>query len=131
MEPSAATQPANSVQSSATVRAPKRNELAYAVHYSVPSDALTREVVNGETQISVGAAVLAFNRYGRLTGHVAQKLTFTLNAESLKAEPARKFNFDQQINLTKGEDYLYIALWDTANGRLGTLQLPLDVETRK
>ncbi len=131
VQPSSVTQPANPVQTSATAPAPKRNEEAYAVHYSVPLDALTRETVNGETQISVGAAILAFNRFGRLTGHVAQKLTFALNEEKLKANPVAKFGFEQQINLPKGEDYLYIALWDTTNGRLGTLQLPLDVEKTK
>jgi hypothetical protein len=128
VQPSSATQPANPVQSSATAHAPKRNELAYAVHYSVPFDALTPEVVNGETQVRIGAVILAFNHFGRPTGHVAQKLTFTLNAENLKAAPTAQFGFDQEINLPKGEDYLYIALWDITNGRLGTLQLPLDVE---
>jgi len=49
----------------------------------------------------------------------------------LKENPTAKFGFDQQINLPKGEDYLYIALWDLTNGRLGTLQLPLDVEKPK
>jgi VWFA-related protein len=130
VQPSIATQPANPVQSSTTAHAPKRNEVAYAVRYSVPFDALTRETVNGETQISVGAAILAFNHFGRLTGHVAQKLTFSLNTEQLKSAAAI-FRFDQQVNLPKGEDYLYIALWDMTNGRLGTLQLPLDVEKTK
>jgi hypothetical protein len=87
--------------------------------------------VNGQTQISIGAAILAFNHLGRPTGHVAQKLTFTLSPEKMKANPATNFGFQQQINLPKGEDYLYIALWDLSNGRLGTLQLPLDVEKAK
>lgn len=97
----------------------------------MPVDVLTKEIVNGQTKISVGAAILAFNRYGGLTGHVAQKLTFELNQGKLKENSTAKFGFDQQINLPKGEDYLYIALWDTSNGRLGTLQLPLDVEKTK
>ena len=128
--PSIATQSANTTQSSAAAQAPKRNELTYGLHYSVPLEAFTRQVVNGETKISFGAAILAFNHFGRLTGHVAQKLTFTLNAEELKAD-VTKLGFVQQINLPKGEDYLYIALWNMSNGRLGTLQLPLDAEKRK
>lgn len=131
VQPPTAAQLANPAQSTETAHAPKRNETAYAVYYSVPLDALTLEKVNGKTQISVGAAILAFNRYGRLTGSVAQKLTFDLNEEKLKENATAKFAFDQQINLPKGEDYLYIALWDLTNGRLGTLQLPLDVEKPK
>jgi VWFA-related protein len=131
VEPSIATRPANPVQPGVTDHPPKRNELAYAVHYSVPVDSLTQETVNGEIQVSIGAAILAFNRFGRATGHEAQKLTFAINAEKLKANPTAKLGFEQQINLPKGEDYLYIALWDMTNGRLGTLQLPLDVEKTK
>ena len=131
VQPAIATQPAIPVQSNVTIAPPKRNEEAYAVHYTVPLEALTRQMVNGETQVSVGAAILAFNRLGRLTEHVAQKLTFSLNDEKLKENPTAKFGFDQQINLAKGQDYLYIAVWDTSNGRLGTLQLPLDVEKKK
>lgn len=129
LQPSIATQPAGPDQSGATARAPKRNELAYAVHYSVPLDAVTQEIVNGKTQITVGAAILAFNKFGRATGQVAQKLTFTLKEDRPKT--ATEFGFDQEINLPKGEDYLYIALWDMTNGRLGTLQIPLDVEKAK
>jgi len=131
LQPSTATQAATAVQPGATIHPPKRNEAPYAVHYTVPFDALTQQRANGETQISVGAAILAFNRYGRLTEHVAEKLTFSLNEEKLKANPTARFGFDQQINLAKGEDYLYIALWDTSNGRLGTLQLPVNIEKIK
>ena len=131
VQPSIAAEPESPLESIATAHAPKRNELAYAVHYSVPFDALTWGTVNGQTQISIGAAILAFNHFGRPTGHVAQKLTFALNPAKLKANPTAKLVFDQQINLPKGEDYLYIALWDTTTGRLGTLQIPLDVEKTK
>lgn len=128
VQPSIATQPANPVLSPGTAHRPKRNELPYAVHYTVPFDALTLATANGQTQIRIGAALLVFNHFGRPTGQVAQRLTFTFTAESMKAT---RFGFDQHINLPRGEDFLYIALWDTTNGRLGTLQLPLDVEKTK
>jgi VWFA-related protein len=131
VQPSIAMQPGSPVPSSETAYAPKRNEVAYAVHYSVPLDALTQQMVDGKPESSIGVAVLAFNHFGRLTGHIAQKRTFTLNPENLKANPTAKISFDQQINLPQGNDYLYIAVWDLANGRLGTLQLPLDVEKTK
>jgi hypothetical protein len=73
------------------------------VDYSVPSDAFKQERVDGQNQIRVRAAILAFNSFGRPIGHVVQKLTFNLSAEEMKAA---KFSFDQQVNLLKGEDYL-------------------------
>jgi hypothetical protein len=36
-------------------------------------------------------------------------------------------SFDQLIDLPKGDDYLYLAAWDVTTGRLGTLQVALDV----
>jgi len=45
----------------------------------------------------------------------------------LQANPHGSIDFDQQINLPKGQDYLYLVVWDTATGRLGTIQLPLSV----
>lgn len=131
VQPGIATQPANPLRSTAKPHKPKRNELAYAVHYSVPLDALTPETVNGKAQVRLGAAILAFNHFGRLTGREAQEFTFFINVEKLNANPPAKFAFDQQINLPKGEDYLYVALWDMSNGRLGTLQLPLEVVKTK
>lgn len=87
--------------------------------------------MNGKTQVRLGAAILAFNHFGRLTGREAQEFTFFINLEKLKANSTTKVGFDQQINLPKGEDYLHVALWDMSNGRLGTLQLPLEVVKTK
>ena len=36
-------------------------------------------------------------------------------------------SFDQLIDLPKGDDYLYLAAWDVTTGRLGILQVALDV----
>jgi hypothetical protein len=95
----------------------------------VPTDAFTQEIADGKAEIRLGAAIIGFNHFGRPTGHVAQELIFSLsNVENLKTA---KLTFDQHIDLPKGEDFLFIALWDISTGRLGMLQLPLDVEKKK
>jgi hypothetical protein len=104
VQPATAMQPATPEQSSAPERAPKRNELPYKVFYSVPLDAVTQETVNGKTQVTVGAAVLSFNQYGRATGQVAKKMTLTLRAD--RPKNATQLDFDQDVNLPKGDDYL-------------------------
>lgn len=34
---------------------------------------------------------------------------------------------DQRLNLNKDDRYLYLAVWDTTSGRIGTLQIPVQV----
>jgi hypothetical protein len=38
---------------------------------------------------------------------------------------------DQQLNLTKADQYLYLAVWDVHNDRFGELQMPLDLPASK
>jgi hypothetical protein len=45
----------------------------------------------------------------------------------LRLHPKALIPVDQQINLHKGQKYLYLAVWDMTSGRLGTLQIPLKV----
>jgi hypothetical protein len=48
-----------------------------------------------------------------------------LNDDELRANPGVQLAFDQRLNLKKDDEYLYLAVWDMASGRLGTLQVPL------
>jgi hypothetical protein len=57
---------------------------------------------------------------GRKGDHVRLSLTVD--------HPSVPICIEQQIDLRKGDYYLYIAAWDTVTGRLGTLQIPLAVK---
>jgi hypothetical protein len=48
-----------------------------------------------------------------------------LNNDEVRANPGVQLTFDQRLNLKKDDEYLYLAVWDMTNGRLGTLQVPL------
>lgn len=51
----------------------------------------------------------------------------TLNEDVARLHPDIPLAFDQRLNLKKDDQYLYLAVWDTTSGRLGTLQIPLQV----
>jgi VWFA-related protein len=111
----------------ATATPPKKGEVAYSLHYLVPASAVTAQTVDGHGQAVLGAAVLAMSSSGHGAARVIQKVTLSFDQEMAKTVPNAKLDFNQQINLPKGQDYLYIAVWDMATGRLGTVQVPLIV----
>ena len=107
---------------------PGKGEHAYYLHYSVPLDAFPMQTNGAKDQISLGMGVVAINQYGRLVTRIAQQVTVGLAQEHLdSAPPGTRVSLDQQINLPVGEDFLYLAVWNTKTGRVGTLQMPLAV----
>jgi len=51
----------------------------------------------------------------------------TLNQNSLSKHPDGRIRIDKLIDLQKGDDYLYLAVWDVTSHRLGTLQIAVSV----
>jgi len=113
--------------STANVAPAKKGETAYTIHYSVPASSFSQESVGQEQKVEIGAGILAVNHLGRTVSRVSDKFTLMLNAEKLRTSPNASLNFDQRVNLPTGEDYLNVVLWDMTSGRMGTIQVPLDV----
>jgi VWFA-related protein len=108
----------------------KKNETTYSLHYVLPAAAFSMQNVNGEEHVVCGVGVLAINQFGRPVGRDLEKVTLKFSDAGLNTTSSRLLSFDQQVNLPKGEDTLFIAVWDTATGRVGTVQLPLNVAKR-
>jgi hypothetical protein len=51
----------------------------------------------------------------------------TLNADAVRLHPDVPIGLDQRLNLKKNDEFLYLAVWDMTSGRLGTLQIPVQV----
>jgi VWFA-related protein len=108
---------------------PKRGETIYSVHYEIPaSDIQPKSVSSNSGTDVVGVAVIAFDHYGTPISRDLHQVTMTIDETRLQSNPNANLTFDERINLPKGEDYLYIVVWDPTTGRLGTLNLPLDVK---
>jgi VWFA-related protein len=110
---------------------PKKGTTPYSIRYLLPAGAFTTNVTDGKTQIVLGVAVIAFNEDGSKETSLADRATFTVNPDQLRTEPNLLIPVNQQVNLRKGQTYLYFAVWDMTSGRLGTLQVPLQVGAPK
>jgi len=103
---------------------PKRGRVAYFIRYMLPPDAFLPQTVDGHPQVSFEIAALAFNQLGERVGEDGQHVHLTFAHD----HPTIPICIEQQIDLLKGDVYLYLAVWDTSTGRLGTIQVPVTVK---
>jgi VWFA-related protein len=99
---------------------------SYTIRYSIPAEYLTPVEVDGQQRVMLGIVAIAFDQDGLPLTRRAQKFTFALNEDKLRAKPDAAVTVDQQVDLQKGQVSLYLAVWDMHSGRLGTLQWRLD-----
>jgi hypothetical protein len=104
-----------------------RGTRPFTVEYSLPLDAFATERVNGKLIVKCAAAVLAFNNNGTLIARHAQETRFTLKDGAATRPAGKVLPVDLEIALPKGDVYLYVAAWDVASRRLGTLEIPYRV----
>lgn len=107
----------------------KKGERSFNLHYSVPMDVFPQHVVGRENQLLLGVGVFAFDQHGRFVSRFVNTITLSVAQKRLEDAPAdAHIGFDQQINLPSGENYLYVAVWNPATGRFGTVQIPFEVK---
>jgi VWFA-related protein len=124
----AADTPAGASGAAATPPKPvSERRVTYSIRYFVPAAAFQQSVEDGKGAVTAGAAILAVNDYGRPVAHTIQAFKLNFDPQQLQAAPNGMLSLDQEIEVPKGQTYLYLAVWDTATGRVGTLQLSLDV----
>lgn len=112
------------------IKAPKPGEVPYAIVYEVPAGDLTAKSVGQDDRgtYAVGSGVLVFDHYGTLVKRHGQTLTMTADEREIRAKPDGKMKFDEEVDLPNGEDYLYLVVWDATTGRLGMLNITLNVK---
>ena len=127
-DPALATLPAASAASPRPTLPPvKKGRARYSIRYSLPVDALTLQDIDGKKIATFGIAAIAFNGDGETIVRDSERATMTLNQKSLSEHPDGRIRIDKLIDLQKGDDYLYLAVWDATSHRLGTLQIALKV----
>lgn len=102
----------------------KKGTIPYAVRYFIPCSELTPVNVDGEQQVGFNIAAFVFDANGDIVTRLGTRVNFVVKPDKLKDFPRYVYPFDQRINLRKGQNYLYLAIWDLHSGRLGTLQVP-------
>jgi len=103
---------------------PKSGHVAYFVRYMLPAGVFLPQMIDGHPHIAFDVAAIALNQAGEQAGENAQRVRLTFAVD----HPSAPICIEQQVDLRKGDDYLFLAVWDTATGRLGTLQVPITVK---
>ncbi len=109
----------------------KRGQMRYVVKYIVPAQEVfaAKAKVQGDVGTAeMGAAVWAFNHNGEPVAHNAINVTLAVDEQKAKTAPNPAVIFTQTINLPRGWNYLYLALWDAMTGRIGTLDAEVEVK---
>jgi hypothetical protein len=108
----------------------KKGTVSYMIHYLVPAAAFTPKSEKSGA-VELGVAVMAVNHDGLPGDHPVEKVILNLNQEKLKQLPGAMLALNQRIDLREGENFLHVTVWDMTSGRVGTLQIPLEVLSQK
>lgn len=85
--------------------------------------------MDGQPRIFLGLAALAFDESGNLIGHEEREVMLRLNEERFRLTPHAAVLLQQQIDLRKGEAYLYLMMWDMTSGHAGSIEMPVQVQS--
>jgi VWFA-related protein len=105
----------------------KSGTTTYSIRYALPLDAFAIRSVSGRSQVKLGIAAMAFNQSGSTANHAADEVEIFLKDNRTSVPANTLVTVRQQINLPRGDDSLYCAVWDRTNHRIGTIRVPLKV----
>jgi VWFA-related protein len=109
------------------LRQAKKGSVPFLIRYTLPINGLTIRDVGGTHKIVLGVAAIGLDRDGSMVEHKAQEITMTLPVDILRRSPNLPIMVDQEIDLSKDDQFLHLGVWDTANGRSGSVDTPLEV----
>jgi VWFA-related protein len=103
----------------------KKGPLPLTVRYSLPIDGLTGQTIAGKEKFVFQLAAIAISRYGNSAERNFNQVTLSYDQGSFPHRAHAPIVIDQQLSLAKDDEFIFLAVWDLASGRLGTLQMPL------
>jgi hypothetical protein len=68
---------------------------------------------------------------GTIIAYHAEEITFTLKDEAARQPAGKLLPVDVEVDLSRGDAYLYVAAWDVTTKRLGTLEIPYHADVPK
>ncbi len=112
------------------LRQAEKESVPFLIRYTLPINALTIRDVDGTHKIVLGVAAIGLDRDGTMVEHKAEEITMTLPADILRRSPTLPIMVEQEIDLSKNDQFLHLGVWDTLNGRSGSIDTPLEVPNR-
>jgi hypothetical protein len=126
----AAPLPVSSTGNSERPKQPKKTA-PFTVHYSLPLDAFAIATEHGKSTVKCATVVIAFNSNGTIIAHHGEEVAFTLTDEAARQPAGRVLPVDVEVDLFRGDAYLYVVAWDVTSKRLGTLEIPYHADLAK
>jgi hypothetical protein len=125
--------PSLPISSTGSTASPGRTKKTapFTVQYTLPLDAFAIASEHGKWTVKCGTAVIAFNANGTIIAHHAEEITFTLKDEAARQPAGKLLPVDVEVDLSRGDAYLYVAAWDVTTKRLGTLEIPYHADVPK
>jgi VWFA-related protein len=105
-----------------------RGMAAYTVESSLPLDAFTIKSDGGKWKVACGLEMIALNSNGSVVSQVSKKIAFTLREEAAQHPLGQELPLEEEIDLPKGDLYVYVAIADAGSRRLGALEIPYHAE---
>jgi len=103
---------------------PRHGATAHFIRYTLPPGVILAQTKGSQPQVTFDVTALAFSQSGVRIGQNSDRVRLTL----APASSTLPICVEQQIDLPKGEAYLFLAVLDVTSGRLGTLQIPIIVK---
>ncbi len=106
---------------------PKGGARRFSVRYSIPIDQITAQSIDGKRTFVVGLAAVTIDRDGDVLKRQLEQVTVSFDEASFPHRSSAPLVVDQPLNLSRADQYLYLAVWDVHDERFGELQMPLDL----
>ena len=104
----------------------------YVVEYSIdPHRVSWKNLPDGQQQAELEVAQALFSAAGKLVNSTDAGLEVTLTAAQVAAAMREGVRVQQQIDLPAEEVSLRIGVRDVSSGRIGTVEIPLEGETKQ
>ena len=109
----------------------KRDQTRYNIRFSLPAADFEQQTGQGRTSVTIGIGIFGLNRLGTRVAQSMKTVEAGIDVEKLHATPRGTIGIDEQIDLPKGDAFLYLVAWDEHSGRFGMVDAPVTVPKAK
>lgn len=107
---------------------PPRGTVPYVLYCALPVSAFPIAPLDAQhSVVTIGLGIVVLDSHGEVVSHKMHLLQFRVKTADLHAHADPRTLWQHPISLPKGQNNVFLAIWNTKSGRLGTLQIPLDV----
>jgi len=104
--------------------APRKGTRPYTVEASLPLDAFEIKRIDGKLRVDCGAEIAVLNSDGTLISHYTKFITFTVRDEAAQHPVGQELPLEEEIDLARGDVFVYVFVFDRASKRNGALEIP-------